>query len=83
MVQHDNKKEKKKKMGAIYLKAINHSHFFSWATNKHASYFKTFSAAVSSTWMTEHDVKAVHTDLKNENSLRKSESVVQKNRQSQ
>lgn len=78
MVQHDNKKEamwreeeresereRKKKTGAIYLKAINHScrHFFSWVINKHASYFKTFSAAVSATWMTEHDVTAAHTDL--------------------
>lgn len=72
----------KKKMGAIYLKAINHfrCHFFSWVTNKHASYFKLkFSAAVSATWMSEHDVKAVRTDLQYESSLRKSESVVRKN----
>lgn len=87
MVQHDNKKEamwrERKKTGAIYLKAINHSccHFFSWATNKHASYFKTFSPAVSATWMAEHDIIAAHTDLQCESILRKCKSVVWKNQQ--
>lgn len=88
MEQHDNKKEamwrERKKTGAIYLKAINRSccHFFSWATHKHASYFKTFSAAVPATRMTEHDVKAAHTDSSRESIIRKCESVVWKSQQS-
>lgn len=84
MVQHDNTNVARERTGAIYLKAINHSrcHFFSWATNKHASYFKTFSAAVSASWMTEHNVTAAHTDSQCEYILRKCESVVWKTQQS-
>ena len=78
MVQHDNKKEAmwregKKDRGNLPYKAINYSrcHLFSLATNNHVSYFKTCSAAVSATRMTELDVKAAHTDSQCGSILRK------------
>lgn len=73
MVQHDNKKEamwreeekkrKKKRQGQFTLRrlTIPAATSFPGRQIKRASYFKTFSAAVSATWMTER-VKAAHTD---------------------
>lgn len=70
MVQHDNKKEamwreeeKKKRQGQFTLRrlTIPAATSFPGRHIKHASYFKTSSAAVSATWMTER-VKAAHTD---------------------
>lgn len=70
MVQHDNKKEatwreerKKRRQGQFTLGrlTIPAATSFAGRQNENASYFKTFSAAVSATWMTER-VKAAHTD---------------------
>lgn len=55
--------EKKERQGQFTLRrlTIPAATSFPGRQNKNASYFKTFSAAVSATWMTER-VKAAHTD---------------------